>query len=64
MAKAFAMQPHVPEFVHVIASVQGGRDPLIGAKAVGSFLMFATATGVLLAIFLNTAGGAWDNVMS
>jgi len=36
-------------------------DPLMGAKAIASFLMFATATGVLLAIFLNTAGGAWDN---
>jgi inorganic pyrophosphatase len=23
--------------------------------------MFATATGVLMALFLNTAGGAWDN---
>lgn len=41
--------------------VSGGQDPLIGAKAVACMLMFATATGVLLAIFLNTAGGAWDN---
>ncbi|CAJ1455192.1 unnamed protein product [Effrenium voratum] len=38
-----------------------GADKLIGAKAVASFLMFATASGVLFAIFLNTAGGAWDN---
>eukprot|EP00927_Polykrikos_kofoidii_P083399 TRINITY_DN8526_c1_g1_i2.p1 TRINITY_DN8526_c1_g1~~TRINITY_DN8526_c1_g1_i2.p1 ORF type:complete len:836 (-),score=149.79 TRINITY_DN8526_c1_g1_i2:202-2556(-) len=37
------------------------EDPLMGAKAVAGFLMFATATGVLFAIFLNTAGGAWDN---
>eukprot|EP00931_Biecheleriopsis_adriatica_P056228 TRINITY_DN33310_c0_g1_i1.p1 TRINITY_DN33310_c0_g1~~TRINITY_DN33310_c0_g1_i1.p1 ORF type:complete len:855 (-),score=165.95 TRINITY_DN33310_c0_g1_i1:68-2479(-) len=36
-------------------------DRLIGAKAIASFLMFATASGVLFAIFLNTAGGAWDN---
>jgi len=36
-------------------------DPLIGAKAIAGFLMFATVTGVLFAIFLNTAGGAWDN---
>eukprot|EP00928_Gymnodinium_smaydae_P026583 TRINITY_DN20829_c0_g1_i1.p1 TRINITY_DN20829_c0_g1~~TRINITY_DN20829_c0_g1_i1.p1 ORF type:complete len:487 (-),score=107.40 TRINITY_DN20829_c0_g1_i1:294-1754(-) len=36
-------------------------DPLIGAKAIAGFLMFATCTGVLCAIFLNTAGGAWDN---
>ena len=38
-----------------------GNDKLIGAKAIASFLMFATSSGVLFAIFLNTAGGAWDN---
>ncbi len=26
-----------------------------------SFLMFATSTGILMALFLNNAGGAWDN---
>eukprot|EP00871_Galdieria_phlegrea_P002235 jgi/Galph1/3011/GphlegSOOS_G1658.1 len=36
-------------------------DPLIGAKCVGSFLMFSTATGILMALFLNTGGGAFDN---
>jgi len=41
--------------------VSGGDDPIIGAKAIASFLMFATVTGVLMAIMLNTAGGAWDN---
>merc|ERR1711874_911376 len=42
--------------------IMGGKhDPLLGAKAIAGFLMFATATGVLMAIFLNTAGGAWDN---
>ena len=25
------------------------------------FLMFSTSTGVLLATFMNNAGGAWDN---
>jgi inorganic pyrophosphatase len=24
-------------------------------------LMFATVAGILMALFLNTAGGAWDN---
>lgn len=24
-------------------------------------LMFATVSGILLALFLNTSGGAWDN---
>lgn len=36
-------------------------QPLLGAKAVAGMLMFATATGILMALFLNTAGGAWDN---
>lgn len=45
----------------VFRLVSGHEDRLVGAKATASFLMFATATGVLLAIFLNTAGGAWDN---
>lgn len=25
------------------------------------FLMFATSTGILMALFLNNGGGAWDN---
>eukprot|EP00897_Mesotaenium_endlicherianum_P007793 jgi/Mesen1/7041/ME000369S06366 len=36
-------------------------QPLLGAKAVAALLMFATVTGILMALFLNTAGGAWDN---
>lgn len=52
----------VPLMVGVgVRFVSGNEDPLLGAKAVAGFLMFATATGVLFAIFLNTAGGAWDN---
>ena len=34
---------------------------LLGAKALAGFLAGATAAGVLLAIFLANAGGAWDN---
>jgi Na+/H+-translocating membrane pyrophosphatase len=33
----------------------------MGAKVVSAFLMFATATGILMATFFNNAGGAWDN---
>mmetsp|Transcript_8281 Transcript_8281/g.30545 ORF Transcript_8281/g.30545 Transcript_8281/m.30545 type:complete len:801 (-) Transcript_8281:107-2509(-) len=36
-------------------------QPLLGAKAVAGMLMFATAGGILMALFLNTSGGAWDN---
>jgi K(+)-stimulated pyrophosphate-energized sodium pump len=31
------------------------------ASAIGGFLMSATITGVIMALFLNTGGGAWDN---
>jgi H(+)-translocating pyrophosphatase len=43
-----------------VGDYQGG-DPLLGAKAVSSFLMFATVSGVLCSLFMNNAGGAWDN---
>ncbi|KAL3808547.1 hypothetical protein ACJIZ3_007457 [Penstemon smallii] len=36
-------------------------QPLLGAKVVCSMLMFATVSGILMALFLNTSGGAWDN---
>lgn len=34
---------------------------LLGAKALAGFLAGATAAGVLMAVFLANAGGAWDN---
>ncbi len=34
---------------------------LLGAEAVAGFLMISTITGILLALFLNNSGGAWDN---
>lgn len=35
--------------------------PLLGAEALAGFLMFATSTGILMALFFNNGGGAWDN---
>lgn len=34
---------------------------LLGPEALGSFLAGATVSGVLMGIFQNNAGGAWDN---
>jgi K(+)-stimulated pyrophosphate-energized sodium pump len=34
---------------------------LLGASALGGMLAGATLTGVLLALFMSNAGGAWDN---
>jgi K(+)-stimulated pyrophosphate-energized sodium pump len=37
------------------------QDPLLAAEAVTAFLMVATIAGILMALVLNNAGGAWDN---
>ncbi|CEM16186.1 unnamed protein product [Vitrella brassicaformis CCMP3155] len=37
------------------------NKPFLGAQVIASFLMFSTSTGILMALFLNNAGGAWDN---
>ena len=34
---------------------------LLGSKALAGFLVGITITGILLAIFMSNAGGAWDN---
>ena len=36
-------------------------DDLLGPKALASFIMFTTVSGICLGLFLNNAGGAWDN---
>eukprot|EP00792_Barthelona_sp_PAP020_P006918 TRINITY_DN3083_c0_g1_i2.p1 TRINITY_DN3083_c0_g1~~TRINITY_DN3083_c0_g1_i2.p1 ORF type:complete len:756 (+),score=256.67 TRINITY_DN3083_c0_g1_i2:32-2269(+) len=42
-----------------IGQVQGNR--LLGIDTLAGFLMIATISGILMALFLNNAGGAWDN---
>lgn len=32
-----------------------------GAEVIGGFLMIGTVTGILMALFMNNGGGAWDN---
>merc|ERR1719219_2688576 len=43
----------------------GGRktpmDVMLGVEVLAAFLMFGTLTGLLMAIFLDNSGGAWDN---
>ena len=36
-------------------------DPLISAEAVAAMLMVGTIAGILVALFFNNGGGAWDN---
>ncbi len=38
-----------------------GVGLLLGAEAVGAFIMVTTIGGIMLALTLNNAGGAWDN---
>ncbi|EXC33635.1 Pyrophosphate-energized membrane proton pump 3 [Morus notabilis] len=54
------VSPIVVGFLFRILGYYTGH-PLLGAKVVASMLMFATVSGILMALFLNTAGGAWDN---
>jgi K(+)-stimulated pyrophosphate-energized sodium pump len=37
------------------------EQPLIAAESVASLLMVGTIGGILMALFLNNGGGAWDN---
>lgn len=37
------------------------HERTIGAESVAAMLMVATIVGILMALFMNNAGGAWDN---
>jgi H+-translocating diphosphatase len=52
-----------PVFVGVLFRIIGSytNRPLLGAEVLAGFLMFATSTGILMALFFNNGGGAWDN---
>jgi len=36
-------------------------NPLLGAEVLAGYMMFATVSGILMALFLDNVGGAWDN---
>ncbi len=50
-----------PIIVGVLFKWLGAPGERLGAEAVAGFLMIATVVGILMAGFLNNAGGAWDN---
>jgi K(+)-stimulated pyrophosphate-energized sodium pump len=58
-ARAALREMVLPGVVAVIAPVLVGM--LLGKQALGGMLAGATLTGVLLALFMSNAGGAWDN---
>ena len=43
----------------IVGEMQGRA--LLGAEVLAAYLMFGTVTGILMALFLDTSGGAWDN---
>ncbi len=45
----------------VLGRIAMREDATLGAEAVAAALMVGTITGVLLALAMNTGGGAWDN---
>ena len=57
--KAALREMVVPGIMAVVAPIVIGV--LLGAEAVGGMLAGSLVTGVLMAIFMSNAGGAWDN---
>merc|ERR1719350_1724273 len=43
----------------IVGSYTGRR--MLGVEVLAAFLMFGTLTGLLMAIFFDNSGGAWDN---
>ena len=57
--KAALKEMIVPGMLAVVVPVAIGL--ILGAEALGGLLAGALITGVLMAIFMSNAGGAWDN---
>lgn len=51
----------LPGAIAIISPLIVGFMPGLGAEALGGFLAGATVSGVLMGMFQNNAGGAWDN---
>lgn len=51
----------LPGAIAIISPLIIGFAPGLGAEALGGFLAGATVSGVLMGMFQNNAGGAWDN---
>eukprot|EP00475_Leptophrys_vorax_P001797 TRINITY_DN10_c0_g2_i5.p3 TRINITY_DN10_c0_g2~~TRINITY_DN10_c0_g2_i5.p3 ORF type:complete len:416 (-),score=107.70 TRINITY_DN10_c0_g2_i5:1337-2584(-) len=53
----------VPVFLGTLFRIIGGwtNRPMLGVEVLAGFLLFGTLTGFIMAIFLDNAGGAWDN---
>lgn len=59
--KASLKKMMLPGAIAIISPLIIGFMPGLGAEALGGFLAGATVSGVLMGMFQNNAGGAWDN---
>ena len=51
----------LPGAIAIVSPLIIGFMPGLGAESLGGFLAGATVSGVLMGMFQNNAGGAWDN---
>ena len=56
---ALGLPIFVGTFFRLLGGLQG--KPLLGPMVLAGMLMVATICGILMSLFLNNAGGAWDN---
>ncbi|MEO6611190.1 MAG: sodium-translocating pyrophosphatase [Chitinophagaceae bacterium] len=59
--KASLKKMMLPGAIAIVSPLVIGFMPGLGAEALGGFLAGATVCGVLMGMFQNNAGGAWDN---
>ncbi|MBL0152619.1 MAG: sodium-translocating pyrophosphatase [Chitinophagaceae bacterium] len=59
--KASIRKMMLPGAIAIVSPLIIGFMPGLGAEALGGFLAGATVSGVLMGMFQNNAGGAWDN---
>jgi K(+)-stimulated pyrophosphate-energized sodium pump len=51
----------VPGVAAVLVPIVVGKVGFLGVETLGGLLAGATVTGVMMALFMANAGGAWDN---
>ncbi|HHC19513.1 MAG TPA: sodium-translocating pyrophosphatase [Euryarchaeota archaeon] len=59
--KAALKEMITPTISAILAPIIVGITPFLGREAVGGFIIGATASGFLLAVYMANAGGTWDN---